>query len=87
MSDYLFFSIQKPRSVYSSTFLICKTNSFFSLSVTQIYLAHNNDRKTSVLPNNMEQVVGISHIAEDEIVLLDGQIVHADVLMLATGYR
>ena len=87
MSDYLFFGIQKPRTVCSSTCLICEMNSFFSLSVTQIYLAHNNDRKTSVLPDNMEQVVGISHIAGDEIVLLDGQIVRADVLMLATGYR
>lgn len=39
------------------------------------------------MPSVVEQVAGIEKIEGDDIVLKDGSVVHADVILLATGYR
>lgn len=50
-------------------------------------MSHNKKTLTAVLPDNVTQVAGISSIAGEDITLRDGEIVHADVILLATGYR
>nr|XP_012146820.1 PREDICTED: flavin-containing monooxygenase FMO GS-OX-like 2 isoform X1 [Megachile rotundata]XP_012146821.1 PREDICTED: flavin-containing monooxygenase FMO GS-OX-like 2 isoform X1 [Megachile rotundata]XP_012146823.1 PREDICTED: flavin-containing monooxygenase FMO GS-OX-like 2 isoform X1 [Megachile rotundata]XP_012146824.1 PREDICTED: flavin-containing monooxygenase FMO GS-OX-like 2 isoform X1 [Megachile rotundata] len=54
---------------------------------TRIYLSHNNDRLTSVLPSNMIEVTGVERIEGEKIFLKDQTSVTADVFMFCTGYR
>ena len=53
----------------------------------QIYLSHNQTSSAFILPANVEQVIGVQKIDGDDIILKDKSIVHADVIILATGYR
>ena len=55
--------------------------------VLQIYLSHNLDRVTTQLPDNVEQRYGIDRVEGDDIILRDGSVIHADMIILATGYR
>lgn len=55
--------------------------------VTRIYLSHNNERLTSVLPSNMIEVMGVERIEGEKIFLKDQSFVTADVFMFCTGYR
>ncbi|XP_053975696.1 uncharacterized protein LOC128874712 [Hylaeus volcanicus] len=54
---------------------------------SRVYLSHNNERLSSTLPSNMEQVMGVERIDEGRIVLKDQSSVTADVFMFCTGYR
>ena len=62
-------------------------NSHIVTSTVQVYLSHNNDRLTTKLPENIEQVMGIDRFDGNDIILKDGTIIHADMVILATGYR
>ena len=55
--------------------------------ILQIYLSHNLDRVTTQLPDNVEQRYGIDRVEGDDIILRDGSVIHADMIILATGYR
>lgn len=50
-------------------------------------MSHNKEIKAAVLPDNLEQVAGVSKINGEKIILRDGRQVTADVILLATGYR
>ena len=52
-----------------------------------IYLSHNLDRVNTQLPDNVEQRYGIDRVEGDDIILRDGSVIHADMIILATGYR
>ncbi|XP_054013625.1 uncharacterized protein LOC128895222 [Hylaeus anthracinus] len=54
---------------------------------SRVYLSHNNERLSSTLPSNIEQVMGVERIDEGRIVLKDQSSVTADVFMFCTGYR
>ena len=48
---------------------------------------HNLDRVTTQLPDNVEQRYGIDRVEGEDIILRDGSVIHADMIILATGYR
>ena len=50
-----------------------------------IYLSHNLDRVNTQLPDNVEQRYGIDRVEGDDIILRDGSVIHADMIILATG--
>lgn len=50
-------------------------------------MSHNNDRLTTKLPENIQQTAGIDRFSGDDIMLKDGSILQADMVILATGYR
>lgn len=39
------------------------------------------------LPENVQETHGIERVDGDSIVLKDGQVVNADIIILATGFR
>ena len=50
-------------------------------------MSHNLDRVSTQLPDNVEQRYGIDRVEGDDIILTDGSVIHADMIILATGYR
>ena len=50
-------------------------------------MSHNLDRVSTQLPNNVEQGCGIDRVEGDDIILRDGSVIHADMIILASGYR
>ncbi|XP_034193607.2 uncharacterized protein LOC117610392 [Osmia lignaria lignaria] len=55
--------------------------------IVRVYLSHNNERLTSVLPSNVIQVMGVERIEGEKIYLKDQSFVTADAFMFCTGYR
>jgi len=41
----------------------------------------------SPLPDNTEHVTDISEISGDDIILNDGRVIQADIILFATGYE
>ncbi|XP_032684627.1 flavin-containing monooxygenase FMO GS-OX-like 2 isoform X2 [Odontomachus brunneus] len=54
---------------------------------TRVYLSHNNDRLTGVLPSNMTQVMGVDSINGTTFYLKDKSTVNADAFIMCTGYK
>ena len=50
-----------------------------------IYLSHNLDRVNTQLPDSVEQRYGIDRVEGDDIILRDGSVIHADMIILDTG--
>ena len=52
-----------------------------------MYSSHKSSFNGIPKIENIEQVAGIEKIDGDDVILKDKSIVHADVIILATGYR
>ena len=57
-------------------------NCIYKSLVIYIYLSRSLDRVSTQLPDNVEQKYGIDRVEGDDIILT-----HADMIILATGYR
>ncbi|XP_043266309.1 flavin-containing monooxygenase FMO GS-OX-like 7 [Colletes gigas] len=54
---------------------------------SRVYLSHNNERLSGILPSNMIETMGVERIDEDKIFLKDGSSITANVFVFCTGYR